>query len=91
MIRLQAVVPAALRAALARQPPTPAKLAFCWRLVVGPGVARVTRVSLDGPTLRIGVQNDAWRKEIQRALPEIRARLIPLLGQVWEREVVGRM
>ncbi len=91
MIRIQSVVPAVLGEALAQQPLTPAKLTFCWRLVVGPAVARATRVTLDGTTLRIGVQNDAWRREIERALPDLRARLGPLLGQRWGREVFYRI
>jgi hypothetical protein len=78
---LQDVVAAALARLLAGAPLSPGKLDFAWRAVVGPAMARATRVTLDGRrTLRVEVAGAAWQSELERALPVVRARLEALLG-----------
>jgi len=63
-----------------RQPPSPARTAFAWQLVVGPALARVTSVELDGATLRVTAADSRWLKEIQRAREVILPKLQQLLG-----------
>jgi hypothetical protein len=88
MVPVQNCIPTVLGEALRRQPLTPAKLSFCWRLAVGAAVDRATRVSL-GSAGEIVVQTcDAhWKREVRRALPVVRNRLEYLLGA----EAVGRI
>lgn len=81
MIPVQNCVPAVLAEALRRQPLTPAKLEFCWRLAVGPAVARATRVALGaGGEIVVTAQDAHWRREVSRSLPVVRNRLEYLLG-----------
>ena len=35
------------------QPPSPARTSFAWQLAVGPALARVTSVEMDGTTVRV--------------------------------------
>ncbi|HJR61963.1 MAG TPA: DciA family protein [Vicinamibacterales bacterium] len=65
---------------LRRQPPSPARTAFVWQLVVGPALARVTSVELEGPTLRVRATDPRWLKEIDRAKGVILPKLQELLG-----------
>jgi hypothetical protein len=81
MVPVQNCVPAVLADLLRRQPLTPAKLALCWRLAVGPAVDRATRVALGQPgEILVTVDDPRWRREVERALPIVRHRLEYLLG-----------
>jgi hypothetical protein len=63
-----------------RQPPSPARTSFAWQLAVGPALARVTSVELDGTTLRVRSADPRWLKEIDRARSAILPKLHQLLG-----------
>jgi hypothetical protein len=81
MIPVQSCVPAVLGEALRRQPLTPAKLAFCWRLSVGPSADRASRVTIGRPgEIVVTVADPHWKRELERALPLLRNRLEYLLG-----------
>jgi hypothetical protein len=92
MIAVQRVLPDTLTEIVRRQPLTQAKVDFAWRTAVGPALARVSSVRLDGGgTLRVQTEDDRWKREIERALEVIRARLDRLLGPDLKRvEIRGR-
>ena len=64
-----------------RQPPSPARTAFAWQLVVGPALARATSVHMEGTTLHVAAQDERWLREISRAQATIVPRLQELLGK----------
>ena len=81
VIAVQGVLPGVLVELVRRQPMTPAKVDFAWRTSVGGAFARASRVSLgERGALTIHVDDPHWRREIQHALPTLRARLERLLG-----------
>jgi predicted nucleic acid-binding Zn ribbon protein len=63
-----------------RQPTSPARTKFAWQLAVGPALARVTAVDLDGGVLSVRSTDKRWAAEIARARPMVLARLQQLLG-----------
>lgn len=63
-----------------RQPPSRARTTFAWQLAVGPSLARVTSVEMEGTTLRVRSADWRWLKEIDRAKPVILPKLQQLLG-----------
>ena len=63
-----------------RQPPSPARTTFAWQLAVGPALARMTSVELEGTTLRVTAIDARWLKEIERARAVILPKLQSLLG-----------
>jgi hypothetical protein len=65
---------------LRRQPPSSARTSFAWQLAVGPALARVTSVAIDGTTLRVRSADPRWLKEIDRAKAVILPKLQDLLG-----------
>lgn len=65
---------------LRRQPPSPARTALAWQMVVGPGLARATSVEMVGTTLRVRSADPRWLNEIDRAKSAIVPRLQALLG-----------
>jgi predicted nucleic acid-binding Zn ribbon protein len=88
---LSDTVPAALSELLERQPLTPAKVEFAWRVAVGPALARATRVSLepDG-VLRVATTDRHWTREVESARALILARLARLLGSDAVRIILVR-
>ena len=64
-----------------RQPCSPARTAFAWELAVGPSLARVTSVEMEGTTLRVRSADPRWLREIDRAVPMILPKLQQLLGE----------
>ena len=64
-----------------RQPSSPARTQFAWQLVVGPTLARVTSVSLEGTVLQVHSPDPRWLREIERARAGILPRLQHLLGK----------
>lgn len=80
MIPVHRFMPDALAAVLRKAPLSTEKVAFAWRTAVGPSVDRVTRVELDGTTLRVHARDAQWRREIEHSAGVIRARLDALLG-----------
>jgi len=81
MIPVQACVPATIAEVLRRQPLSPAKVTFAWRVVVGPAMARATEVAFEARgALRVTAADRHWTREIEAARPLILARLAELLG-----------
>ena len=74
------VIPEALAAVLRRAPLSPEKVAFAWRMTVGPAVDRATTVELRGTVLHVRTTDPAWRREVERSAGLIRRRLQTLLG-----------
>ena len=81
MIPVHSVTPAALEAVLRRAPLTQEKVAFAWRVTVGPAVDRATTVELRDATLYVRAKDPVWRREVERSLGLIRTRLSALLGE----------
>ena len=75
------VLPGAVAAILEKAPLTPEKVAFAWRMAVGPALDRVTTIELQGRVLRVRAKDEAWRREVERSAGLIRARLNEFLGE----------
>jgi predicted nucleic acid-binding Zn ribbon protein len=73
---LSGVLPALIR----RAPLTQDKVDFAWRTVVGPAVARATRVRLHEGVLVVAAGDARWAREVERARAVVLARLADLLG-----------
>ena len=74
-------MPDALAEILRKAPLSDDKIAFAWRAAVGAAIDRGTTISLDKGVLRVRSDSAAWRREVQRSTPLIRARLDALLGR----------
>lgn len=72
---------------LRRQPPSQGRTTLAWQLVVGPRLARVTSVEMDGATLRVRAADERWLEEITRA----RATIIPKLQQLLGADQITRI
>ena len=70
-----------------RQPPSPARTAFAWQLVVGSTLARVTSVEIEGTVLRVRAADPRWLEEIGRA----RATILPKLQQLLGRDAITKI
>ncbi|MFI5179578.1 MAG: DciA family protein [Vicinamibacterales bacterium] len=77
-----------MRALLAGQPTTEAKVTFAWQVAAGPAMARASRASWADGTLRVVPRDAAWQREIQRARALLVARLTQLLGPDVIRSIV---
>lgn len=64
-----------------RQPHSPARTNLAWQMVVGPTLARMTSVEVEGTTLQVRASDPRWLKEIERARPTILPKLQHLLGK----------
>lgn len=91
MIPVSRVIPDALETVLRKAPLTPEKVAFAWRVTVGPAVDRATITELRGAVLHVRAKDAAWRREIERSAGVIRARLDALLGRGVVRGIVVAM
>jgi len=82
MERLNGFAPAVLRQLLRQGPMSQQKLECAWEAAVGRAISRVTTVRLrcDG-IVEVAVRSEAWRRELERALPEMTARLQSLAGR----------
>jgi len=87
VIPVHEVIPGALAAMLERAPLTPEKVAFAWRLAVGPAVDRSTTIELRQAVLYVRAKDPAWRREVERAAGGIRVRLRELLGPGVVRDI----
>jgi hypothetical protein len=63
-----------------RQPASEGRTQFAWQLAVGPGLARVTTVTLANGVLQVKATDPRWLKEIDRARSAILPKLQHLLG-----------
>ncbi len=75
-------MPAVLAEVIRKAPLTDEKVAFAWRLTVGPAVDNATRVRL-APNGTLYVKSDApaWNDAIGKSLGMIRSRLAHYLGE----------
>lgn len=81
MESLQTTAIRTLRAMLERQPTSPAKVAFAWKIAAGPALGRAsTPVWTEDGVLRVRAASEAWRNELIRARPLVAMRLKELLG-----------
>jgi hypothetical protein len=80
VIPVHRVIPHALAAVLEKAPLTPEKIAFAWRMAVGPAIDKATTIELQGRELRVRVKDQAWQREVERSASLICARLRELLG-----------
>ena len=74
-------MPAVVAEVIRKAPLTDEKVAFAWRLAVGPAVAKATSVRLgsDG-TLYLRADSQAWVDSIRASVGLIRSRLAHYLG-----------
>ena len=81
MVPIQEFMPGALAAVIKKAPLTSEKVAFAWRLTVGPAVDKATKVRLgsDG-TLYVTAESKAWVDSIRASVGMIRSRLAHYLG-----------
>jgi hypothetical protein len=87
VIPVQQVIPGALEAVLRRMPLTPDKVAFAWRVAVGPAVDRATTIDLRDNVLYVSAKDPAWHREIERSMVLIKERLAALLGEHVVRKI----
>jgi len=73
-------VPGAVASLLRDAPLSDGKVAFAWKVAVGPAMDRATAIKLDGTVLIVDVPNAQWAREIKRSSSVIMSRLATLLG-----------
>ena len=81
MQSIQSFATAVLATMVRRQPSSPARTAFAWRVAVGPALANVTTVELAGSVLVVRTNDRRWTDEIQRLGDVVLLRLQHLLGR----------
>jgi hypothetical protein len=81
VIKANQVMPAVVAEVVRKAPLTDEKVAFAWRLAVGPAVGKATSVRLasDG-TLYVTADSSAWNDSIRASIGMIRSRLAHYLG-----------
>jgi hypothetical protein len=81
MVPAHRLIPAVVAEIIRKAPMSPEKVEFAWRAAVGPAVARVTHVRLDGDgSLHVTAREPHWQREVRRSSSLILARLERLLG-----------
>ena len=82
MIRANKVLPGVVAAVVRRAPLTPEKVAFAWRLAVGPAIDKSTSVHLaDNGTLHVRAESPAWLAAIRKSRSLIHIRMADVLGE----------
>jgi hypothetical protein len=81
VIKANQVMPAVVGEVIRKAPLTDEKVAFAWRLAVGPAIAKATTVRLgsDG-TLYVSAEAQAWIDSVRASVGLIRSRLAHFLG-----------
>jgi predicted nucleic acid-binding Zn ribbon protein len=81
VIKANQVIPGVVAEVIRKAPLTDDKVAFAWRLAVGPAVAKATTVRLaaDG-TLYVSAESKAWSDSVRDSVGLIRSRLAHYLG-----------
>jgi hypothetical protein len=75
------VMPGVVAEVIRKAPLTQEKVAFAWRLAVGPAVAKATTVRLDPDgTLYLKAESPAWIDGVMQSAGMIRSRLAHFLG-----------
>ncbi|MEO8682097.1 MAG: DciA family protein [Vicinamibacterales bacterium] len=81
VIPAREILPGVLAAVIKNAPLTPEKVAFAWRLAVGPEVGRATTVTLDGQgVLHVQAETPAWIAAVRKSTSLIHLRMNDLLG-----------
>jgi predicted nucleic acid-binding Zn ribbon protein len=82
VVNANQVMPGVVAEVIRKAPLTDAKVAFAWRLAVGPAVAKATSVRLgsDG-TLYLNSDSQAWSDSVRQSVGLIRSRLAHYLGE----------
>jgi hypothetical protein len=76
------ILPGVLAEVIKKAPLTPEKVAFAWRLAVGPGVGKATTVTLDAQgVLHVKANTPAWTAAVRKSTSMIHRRMNELLGQ----------
>ena len=75
-------MPAVLADVIRKAPLTDEKVAFAWRMAVGPALDKATsaRLGSDG-TLHVTAESNAWIDAVYASIGLIRSRLAHLLGE----------
>jgi hypothetical protein len=82
VIKANQVMPAVVAEVIRKAPLTDEKVAFAWRLAVGPAVGKATTVRLgDDGTLYVTAESKAWSDSVRASIGLIRSRLAHLLGE----------
>jgi hypothetical protein len=82
MIPANKVMPAVVAEVIRKAPLSDAKVAFAWRLAVGPAVDKSTKVRLaDNGTLYVRGESQAWVDSVRASVGMIRSRLAHYLGE----------
>ena len=82
MIKANQVLPAVVAEVIRKAPLSDAKVAFAWRLAVGPTVDKSTKVRLaDDGTLYVSAESPAWIDSVRASIGLIRSRLAHYLGE----------
>ena len=81
MIPVKQLTPSVVTDLLRRQPLSPAKVGFAWRIAAGPALARAATAELreDG-TIAIRTTTAAWTREVERSRGLLLARMQEMLG-----------
>ena len=75
------ILPGVLADVIKKAPLTPEKVAFAWRLAVGPAVGKATTVTLDGQgVLHVNANTPAWIAAVRKSTSLIHLRMNDLLG-----------
>lgn len=81
MIPTRSIIPQVLAEMLQKAPLTPEKVAFAWRMAVGPTIDRASTVVLDeAGALHVAVSDPHWGPAIRKSSRLILERLAGLLG-----------
>ena len=81
VIKANQVIPGVVADIVRKAPLTDDKVAFAWRLAVGPALGKATRVRLaDDGTLYVTAESKAWNDSIRASVGMIRSRLAHYLG-----------
>ena len=81
MDSIQSLITPAIARIVRAAPLSGEKVLFAWRMSVGPGIARVTRVRLGlAKVLDVEVTDARWRGELERSQSTVLERLRELLG-----------
>jgi predicted nucleic acid-binding Zn ribbon protein len=86
MVPFRQFAAAVIAQAVRPAPLTAEKVAFAWRLAVGPAVAKATSVRFeDDGVLHVTAADQHWQREVRRSAPIIQSRLQAVLGDVVTR------
>jgi len=82
VIRANKVMPAVVAEVVRKAPLTPEKVAFAWRLAVGPAIDKSTTVRLaDNGVLYVRAETPAWLAAVRKSTSLIQIRMADLLGE----------